>query len=741
MTDKEKNLGKVDESIDKSKFEFVQKEEKIYDKKFQTKPIGYFKDAMIRFAKNKTNVFATVVLSLLILFSIVIPSIDPKAEPIANDQIDSQISHLPPRIPWLEKLGIADGTASYEDVPASYDNPYIDEEGNPILDSEGNVLYLPTGEFSEFIEPNSLSNYTLSCTDREETCEGGTVQWSKQYRTKPVAAYVTQREITTNVEGLEEEVFTRMTLGSIFSPSEVLISVNIDENNPLNENILDGTAAFKVYFQIQDEDATSVNDLQMILVFDSSDASTYDNYDAATGLYTVDIKDNENLGFNTEKYRVVLSYESDTLDSAVLDYFSISARSGNFIYGEQSPEDSPEDKYLVYDQGFELSKYSLATDFTDIVDGTPVLRYGGNILRIGGQRLNASYTVDAYSRAFGPVFRFLEGSTFQEYMSTCTYEDGTPFDIDAFNAKILANPQNPNVSEFYGRMGENCPIYEFLAINDTVVIIDQTTGQPTGDVKASYDVYLNYRVVADYDELPYYFFGTSAAGYDMFNLVWIGLRTSLLIGLFVSAINIAIGIVYGAISGYYGGQVDIIMQRFAEIIGRIPWLVTLSIFMAYFEAGFTSLILILIVTGWIGVSAVTRTQFYRYKGREYVLASRTLGAKDGRLIFRHILPNGIGTIITSSILLIPTVIFSEATLSYLGFGIGHGQSFKLFGIEALELSGVSIGVLLNDGRNKLQNFPHLTIFPAIIISILMITFNMFGNALRDAFNPALRGSE
>jgi ABC-type dipeptide/oligopeptide/nickel transport system permease subunit len=224
----------------------------------------------------------------------------------------------------------------------------------------------------------------------------------------------------------------------------------------------------------------------------------------------------------------------------------------------------------------------------------------------------------------------------------------------------------------------------------------------------------------------------------MVNLIWIGLRTSLLIGLFVSAINIAIGVVYGAISGYYGGQVDIIMQRFAEIIGRIPWLVTLSIFMAYFQAGFTSLILILIVSGWIGVSSVTRTQFYRYKGREYVLASRTLGAKDGRLIFRHILPNGIGTIITSSILLIPTVIFSEATLSYLGFGIGHGQSLNILGWE---LSGVSIGVLLNDGRNKLQNYPHLTIFPAIIISILMITFNMFGNALRDAFNPALRGSE
>jgi ABC-type dipeptide/oligopeptide/nickel transport system permease subunit len=154
--------------------------------------------------------------------------------------------------------------------------------------------------------------------------------------------------------------------------------------------------------------------------------------------------------------------------------------------------------------------------------------------------------------------------------------------------------------------------------------------------------------------------------------------------------------------------------------------------------GIQTLIFILIVQGWIGVAAITRTQFYRYKGREYVLASRTLGAKDGRLIFRHILPNGIGTIITTSVLTIPFVIFNESTISFLGFGIGHGQSFNVFGIE---FSGVSVGVLLADGRKELQSRPYLTLFPGILISILMITFNMFGNALRDAFNPALRGSE
>lgn len=728
MTNNEKDIKKREESLDKSQFQFVQKEDKIYDKKFQTKPIGYFKDAMIRFARNKTNVIATSILMLLILLSIIVPAVDPKAIPINNNRIDSQIAHLPPRIPLLEKLGIADGTASYEDIPISYGNPYVDAEGNYILDKNGNILYLPITELSEFIERGTLKNYYMPCTDREVTCEGGMVQFAKQKADKPMAAYVTIEEEVIDAEGLTSTAFNRQTLPDIWFPDEVLLELDIAEGHRLNENVIDGTAAFKVYFQEQIQNVAT-SDLPMILVFDSSDSETYDSYDPETGLFLADLTKVPGLTWAPKRYRIIVSYDSDVLDSGVLDSFKLSARSGANYYGDQGPEG--EHKYLVYAEGFPLSRFNLAADILVSEGGVSDYMFEGNVLRIDGLRLNSSYTVDAYARAFGPVERIGHpGSSFLEWMgfseenpiaTNCTYIDGTPFDS--------TNPVP-------GRFDENCGIYELIKRNDEDAIT-----VPGKGTFYTYDVYLNYRVYAGYDELPYYLFGTSAAGFDMFNLIWIGLKTSLLIGLVVSFINISIGVVYGAISGYYGGQVDIIMERFSEIIGRIPWLVTLSIFMAYFEAGFTSLILILIVSGWIGVSSVTRTQFYRYKGREYVLASRTLGAKDARLIFRHILPNGIGTIITSSILLIPTVIFSEATLSYLGFGIGHGQKISILGIDALTLSGVSIGVLLNDGRNKLQNYPHLTIFPAIIISILMITFNMFGNALRDAFNPALRGSE
>jgi len=698
MSEQQKDINKKEESIDKSQFEFVQKEEKIYDKKFQTKPIGYFKDAMIRFARNKTNVVATTILGILILLSIAVPALSNKNAEV----LESQIAQLPPRIPVLASFGIADGTASYEDIPIDYDNPYVDEDGNQIDD-----LYLPSGEISEFIEEGSLTNYWLTCTDREPTCEGGLVQFAKQVAETPVGTYVTEATIEEDEDGNEVTTYKPMTLTGIWFPDEFIIEMKIDTEDAFNENVIDGSAAFTVYFQLQNDT------LDMIKVFDSSDPTTYDSYE--DGVFTTDIADHPELNFAPDKYRVLLAYDSEIKDSGVLEYFRMSASAAGSYYGTEGPEGTD----LVYAQGYPLSQFALVTDLSD---DEGELLYLGNVLRKEGQRLNAAYTVDAYARAFGPVERIgFQGSQFVELIQTCTYADGTPYD-----------PENPVPGEF----DENCAIDTLIERND-----DDAVVVPGKGTFYTYDVYLNYRVYAGYDEIPYFLFGTSSAGYDMVKLIWIGLRTSLLIGLFVSFINIAIGIVYGAISGYYGGQVDIIMQRFAEIIGRIPWLVTLSIFMAYFDAGFTSLILILIVTGWIGVASITRTQFYRYKGREYVLASRTLGAKDGRLIFRHILPNGIGTIITSSILLIPTVIFSEATLSYLGFGIGHGQSIKLFGLDFLELSGVSIGVLLNDGRNKLRNYPHLTLFPAIIISILMITFNMFGNALRDAFNPSLRGSE
>ena len=192
-----------------------------------------------------------------------------------------------------------------------------------------------------------------------------------------------------------------------------------------------------------------------------------------------------------------------------------------------------------------------------------------------------------------------------------------------------------------------------------------------------------------------------------------------------------------------GGRVDMIMERVTDIIANIPSIIVLTICSIQFtnnlalkssigDAGVIILgfLVAFVYSGWVGVAGTTRMQFYRFKGQEYVLASRTLGAKDSRLIFKHILPNAIGTLVTSSVLMIPGVIFSESSLSYLGI-----IDFSSSGIN-------SIGVLLNEGQHAgLQNNPHVLLFPCLIISLLMISFNLFGNGLRDAFNTSLKGSE
>jgi oligopeptide transport system permease protein len=227
-----------------------------------------------------------------------------------------------------------------------------------------------------------------------------------------------------------------------------------------------------------------------------------------------------------------------------------------------------------------------------------------------------------------------------------------------------------------------------------------------------------------FTEMPSYLFGTDVNGNDYFKILFSGLGTSLLLGVLVALINVTIGMIWGALSGYYGGWIDIAMERFTEILGGVPWIVLMTLTILLLGSNFTTFLLALTLTGWIGTASLTRSQFYRYKRREYVLASRTLGAKDGRLIFRHILPNSIGPIVTTSVLIIPGVIFSEAAISYLGLG----------------LQGLpSLGVALSRAQGYLQTSPHLTMFGALIISLLLISFNLFGNGLRDAFNPSLKG--
>lgn len=254
------------------------------------------------------------------------------------------------------------------------------------------------------------------------------------------------------------------------------------------------------------------------------------------------------------------------------------------------------------------------------------------------------------------------------------------------------------------------------------------SGASDWEVRVSLYDYFVYK----YGYEPYFLFGSDGAGHDIFTRLAGGARLSFLLAVFVATINFIIGAIWGAIMGYYGGIVDMTMQRIGEILGGIPFMVVTTLFQLHLAGkvgAFPSLLFAFVATGWLGTAGLVRMQFYRYKNQEYILAARTLGASDARLMLKHIFPNALGTIITSSVLVIPSVIFAESSLTYLG-------------IVNLESDAItSVGTMLAHGRVYLKTFPHIIAFPAIYISLLMITFNLFGNGLRDAFNPSLRGAE
>lgn len=268
--------------------------------------------------------------------------------------------------------------------------------------------------------------------------------------------------------------------------------------------------------------------------------------------------------------------------------------------------------------------------------------------------------------------------------------------------------------------------------------LDDTRRYPEGSVieivreyeangKTVVDVRVDAYAYAGAPDDEYHWFGTDYLGRDLLTRLFRGARISLLIAFLSVITNVVIGVIYGAVSGYYGGKIDMILTHFAQVLDGMPYIVVTILFMLLFGAGMLSIIFALCITGWIGTSRLIRAQFYRFKGREYVLAARTLGVSDRKLIFRHILPNCIGPLITRAMISIPGAIFSESFLAYLGLGI--------------KAPDTSIGVLLADGQNVLLQYPYQTLFPAVLISLLMIAFNLFSNGLRDALDPTRRGEE
>lgn len=201
--------------------------------------------------------------------------------------------------------------------------------------------------------------------------------------------------------------------------------------------------------------------------------------------------------------------------------------------------------------------------------------------------------------------------------------------------------------------------------------------------------------------------------------------SSIFIYWYVAAIlDICVGVMYGAISGYYGGKIDMVMQRIIEILASIPTLIIVILFVLIFEPSIWTIILAMTVTGWLGMSRVVRGEFIKLRNQEYVLASKALGASNLRIIFKHILPNTLGAVIVTSMFTIPNAIFFEAFLSFIGIGVPAPKT--------------SLGSLVNDGRAMLLIHPHELFIPATILSLLILFFYLFSDGLRDAFDPKMR---
>jgi len=221
-----------------------------------------------------------------------------------------------------------------------------------------------------------------------------------------------------------------------------------------------------------------------------------------------------------------------------------------------------------------------------------------------------------------------------------------------------------------------------------------------------------------------FWFGTDDLGRDLFCRVFWGARISLFVGVVAAMIDMALGVLWGSVAAFSGGRMEGAMMRFADILYSVPQLLVAIFLTVIRGSGMGTILLSMTITGWINMARIVRGQVLQIRQSDFVYAAKSMGASRGRLLFRHLIPNVMGPIIATMTLTVPVAIFTEAFLSFIGLGV--------------QIPAASWGNLINDGLPAMNFYPWRLIFPSLMITLTMLSFNVLGNALRDVLDPRLR---
>ena len=646
-------------------FELTQANKKIYDAKFETKATTFAVDAVRRFAKNKSSVVAAFLIGTLLFLAIFVPVFSPYDVSEVNPTERLLLPKLfePVKGEWST---FWNGTTLLSGIPYDTVNdcPVGDYNPNAII-----ALEINDKEYMNKADLNAEGGIFIFAASKT-AAKGGNAPYLEIYD-----------EVDFTADGGYTLTFTLSDPAALEANDDFVFDQLKD---------LAGTEyrVFIEYGELVNGKRQESNKHELLLKDWSADYGTHslDISKAMTDAGLTELVDGKiriELKLLDNKYGYIgiesLTVAATNVDEATqerLAFMSMDDANGKLLLNKRNDG--------TFAPGYWRSNSTKA-----------VYR---------AYRGNCRFIYDKYEAVYGKkLTKDVTMNALQGYIANgwCEYDPA----VGPESFKVLDE--------------EKCPV---------ISIVEQKAIAIPGTEQVAYELtceVMGYKMLG-YDHMPKYLLGSDGDGFDLITICFNGLRTSFILSIVVSAICLSFGLVWGSVSGYFGGNVDLFMERFTEILSGVPWIVVMTLAILLLGNNIITFGMALCLTGWMGTAARTRTQFYRYKGREYILASRTLGAGDMRLIFKHILPNALGTIVTGSVLSIPSVIFSEATLSYLNLGLQGSNSF---------------GNILSSNQKFITTAPMLIIFPAIIISVIMISFNLFGNGLRDALNPSLKGSD